>query len=106
MRIGTLRVRAQLQRRNRADDGMGGSEISYTTVASVWLGVSTQLGRELVEAKKLNARISHFVTMRYRSDIEPDMRFVFGSTVLDIKSIADPTHRRRDLTLLCEEVLQ
>lgn len=106
MRSGSLRVRAQLQRRVPVDDGAGGSTISYATVTGVWLGVSTQLGRELVEAKKLNARVSHFVTTRYRSDITPDMRLVFGSTVLDIKFIGDPTHQRQSLNLLCEEVVQ
>jgi SPP1 family predicted phage head-tail adaptor len=106
MRIGSLRVRAQLQRRNSVDDGMGGAEISYTTITSLWIGVSTQLGRELVEAKKLNARVSHFVTARFRSDVKPDMRLVYGETVLDIKFVGDPTHRHHDLTLLCEEVVQ
>lgn len=105
MRSGSLRVRAQLQRRVTIDDGAGGGTISYTTVTGVWLGVSTTLGRELVEAKKLNARVSHFVTTRYRSDIAMDMRLVYGDTVLDIKFVGDPTNQRQQLNLLCEEVV-
>lgn len=106
MRTGKLRTLAQLQRRVSTDDGAGGSIVSFALVSNIYVDVSTEIGRELLEAKKLNARVSHFVVARYRSDIKPSMRLVYGQTVLDIQFAGDPTGRHRDLHLICEEVVQ
>jgi SPP1 family predicted phage head-tail adaptor len=106
MRGGKLRTLAQLQRRNSTDDDMGGSTIAYAPVSNIYIDVSTEVGRELLEAKKLNARVSHFVVTRYRSDIKPNMRLVYGSTVLNIEFAGDPTNRHRELHLICEEIVQ
>lgn len=106
MRSGKLRTVAQLQRRNVADDGQGGSVVTWVPVASIYIDVSTTIGRELQEAKKINAYVSHFVVTRYRSDIKPDMRLIYGQIALDIKFAGDPTNRHRELHLICEEIVQ
>lgn len=106
MRAGQLRQRARLQRIVRVDDNMGGSTQSFKDLTWVWCKVSTQVGRELTEAKKLKAEITHLVTVRYSNTFHFRDRLVVGNLVLDIDSAVDPTGRHEELHLLCMEVVQ
>jgi SPP1 family predicted phage head-tail adaptor len=109
MRAGVLNTRAALQARVASDDGAGGELVAYTTVASLWLGIAAQSGRELTAAKQQNAQLTHLVTARYRPDAATlaRMRLVVGTPsgarVLEIHAAYDPDGRREQLHLLCEE---
>lgn len=107
IRAGDLRHRVRLQRADRTDDGMGGATIRFVDVCWLHARVSTTLTRTLMEAKKLNPRLTHTVQLRYRAGIsKPDYRLVYGTQVLMIDSIADPTGERIELVALCEELVQ
>jgi SPP1 family predicted phage head-tail adaptor len=106
MRAGTLRQRARVQRLVRNDDDMGGSTQSFIDTTWIWCNVSTDVGRELYEAKKVKAEVSHLVTVRYGVDVHFRDRLVIGSLVLDVDSVVDPTGRHQELHLLCIEVVQ
>lgn len=104
MRAGVLNTRASLQDRVTSDDGAGGEAVAYTTIATLWLGLAAQSGRELAQAKQLNSRVTHLVTARYRADVRARMRLVTGSRVLEIHGAYDPDGRRQQLHLLVEEL--
>lgn len=107
IRAGELRHRLRLQQAERTDDGAGGATVRWVDVCWLHARVSTTLTRTLVEAKKLNPKLTHTVQLRYRAGIsEPQYRFVYGSAVLMIDSITDPTGERIELVALCEELVQ
>lgn len=107
IRAGELRHRVRLQRADRTDDGAGGATIRFVDVCWVHARVTTTMTRTMVEAKKLNPKLTHMVQLRYREGInKPDYRFVFGTKVLMIDGIDDPTGERIELVALCEELVQ
>lgn len=106
IRAGDLRHRLRLQVAERTDDGAGGATISFRDLCWIWGEVRTTLTRTLMEAKKLNPKLTHTVRMRYRTGVGSDMRLVYGSQVLQIDSAADPTGERIELVALCEELVQ
>jgi SPP1 family predicted phage head-tail adaptor len=106
MRAGQLRHRVQLQRQRLADDLVGGDDVSFTHVATLWADVSTIGGREFWEAKKLVPELTHQVEIRYRADVAPGMRFTFRNAVLRIHAAPDPDERRIRLLCMCTELVQ
>lgn len=51
-------------------DGMGGSESTWTTIATVWAEIRPMSGREREQAQRLNAQANYVITIRNRSDID------------------------------------
>jgi SPP1 family predicted phage head-tail adaptor len=106
LRIGNLRHRVTIQSLGtRVDDGAGGGSIPFADVATVWAEVHPLTGREQFLAGAFNPALTHRVTIRYRPGIKPSDRIVYGTRVLDIKSVADVEERHRQLEMLCEELV-
>ena len=104
-RIGAMRHRVVLEAPTRTADGGGGASVAWTTVAELWAAVEPATGTEGVLGEGIAGRISHEVALRYRSDIEPTMRFRLGARVLEIRAVLDVDERRRMLRCLCREEL-
>lgn len=78
---------------------------TYTTLAaSIPAEVIETRGGEYVRGRQIEAGIAAVVTVRYRSDITPDMRLLYGTRYLNIVSVIDPTGFRSVLELACQEV--
>ena len=60
-------------------------------------------GAEQVEASKLEAVVTHKVTIPYRSGVTSDMRIKHGSRYFYPASVIDVGERHIDLELMCEE---
>lgn len=103
MRPGDLRHRLTLQQAVRTDDGGGGASETWQTLAVLWAAVEPAGGSESVRAEKLEGRITHHVTLRWRHGVTPSMRFLFGTRVLEIDSVFDPAEERRWLVCKCVE---
>lgn len=107
MRIGLLRSRVTLQKRVPSTDGEGSSSDGWVTVGTIWAAVQSTAGVEVLEAAQPEARITHEVTIRYRSDLAPPLghqaRLLLGNRTLDISTAMDPDERRREMDLLCVE---
>ncbi|RMD64396.1 MAG: head-tail adaptor protein [Alphaproteobacteria bacterium] len=101
--VGTLRRRVVIQSAVTAHDGGGGRTLVWRDVATVWGRIAPLGGREPVQAMRLEGRLGHRITIRYRSGITPDMRVRLGTRVLNIRAVIDPDERRRRLVLICEE---
>jgi len=102
-RIGALRRRVVLERPTRADDGGGGAVETWEAIAEVWAMIEANSGKEAVEADRRSGRRKVDVTIRYREDVAPHMRFRLGDRVLDIRAVLDEDGRRRFLKCNCEE---
>jgi len=102
-RIGGLRRRVVLERPTRAADDGGGAVETWEAVAEVWAMIDAQSGKEGVEADRLSGTRKADVTIRYREDVAPNMRFRLGDRALDIRAVLDEDGRRRFLKCMCEE---
>jgi len=62
-------------------------------------------GREYINSRELHAEVDVKVNMRYYPGLKPTWRIVFGDRLFQIKHVIDHQGRRRDLSLMCLEVV-
>ena len=101
--IGRLRHRLTLESASRTPDGGGGAVETWTTVAQVWGRIQPTGGTEIANADGLGGRITHEITLRYRSGVTPAMRLISGSRRFEITAVIDIDERHRWLKCLCVE---
>jgi len=87
----------------RGSDGGGGAAETWEPVADLWAMLEPRSGKEVVEADRLSGSRKVDVTIRYREDVAPNMRFRLGDRSLDIRAVLDEDGRRRFLKCACEE---
>jgi SPP1 family predicted phage head-tail adaptor len=106
MRAGKLRHRVTIQEdQGTTQDSLGQEIEDWQDVATVWAAVEPLQGREFLEAKQLQAEVTTRIRIRYRSGIEPEMRVVWGDHTYDVISVIETESRRREIELMCMEVL-
>lgn len=103
MTVGALRHRIDVEMPTSVADGVGGEEISWVSAGSLWGAIRPRLGREGVTADKRVGRVSHDVTVRYRSDISPNMRLRLGGRVFEIHAVLEHDEEKRWMICECEE---
>jgi len=100
--IGKMRERVTIEQETATPDGYGGYANTWATVATVWAKVEPLSGREQIEADKLQGVVNTRVTIRYRSDVVPGMRLVWGSRNYNIRAVISEEERDRFLQLTCD----
>lgn len=103
IRIGDLRHRLVLEAVSRVDDGAGGADETWATVAELWAGLIPLSGIENDVADQLTGRVTHEIWVRYRTGVKPAMRFRSGNRIFEIRAVIDAGERRRFLRCLAEE---
>ena len=103
MTIGAMRQRVTLQQESQTADGAGGYALNWTDVATVWAEIEPMSGREIRFARRLEARLSHVIALRYRSDITTAMRVSYDGRLFNIRAITNIGERDRITKLYCEE---
>ncbi len=109
MRAGELRHRVKLQRMQEVRDSFGEARRTWYDMSEVWAAVEPLGGRELLQARQVDATLTTRIVLRWRGDVDELTRVVWVDTggvehVYNVVSVAaDKTHRRQ-LTLLCREV--
>lgn len=97
-----MRERVTIEQETATPDGYGGYANTWATVATVWAKVEPLSGREQIEADKLQGVVNTRVTIRYRSDVVPGMRLVWGSRNYNIRAVISEEERDRFLQLTCD----
>lgn len=105
MKAGELRHRIEFQTNTPTANSMGEYVDTYTTLATVWGAVEPLSGSLLFSAQQTNSEVQGRVRIRYRDDIEPDMRMYFDSRYFKILSIIDYQERHQELQILYKEWL-
>jgi len=103
-RIGQLRHWVTIETPVRSADGGGGADTVWQAVDVVWANVAPLSGAEPVEAEKLEARLTHRITLRWRGDVTAIMRMTMAGRIFAIESATDIDERRRWLECLCVEI--
>lgn len=102
---GKLDKRMILQAPSIARAADGSETITWTTLATIWAGITSSGGREFWQAKQTNSEISHLIAVRYRAKISPRYRLVYSGRTLEILSVVNPDEGMTELHLMCKEVV-
>jgi SPP1 family predicted phage head-tail adaptor len=101
--IGEMRHRVIFQTATRNDDGYGGGEMVWHDAFEAWVSIEPISGREYFDAMQMQNEITHRIKTRYRSDISPEMRIIYGSKIFSIEAVIDMKNAHRFLEILCRE---
>lgn len=106
MRAGRLSQQVTVQRLTETPDAFGQVQNAWADVATVWAGVQPLVGREQLERMTEVATFDTRVRMRYGAvDVTQADRLVWGERVFDVVSVVEPYANKRELVLLCREIL-
>lgn len=96
-----------IQREVVTRDTFGAEVNPWTDVATVWASVRPGASGErfISAADQVQATITHTVRVRYREGLSPKMRLKWEGRFLGIQSVVEPDGRKRELVLLCLEIV-
>lgn len=100
---GRLRSELSLQAAERASDGQGGFVETWSEVAGVFALVEPLAARDVFEADRPAAEVTHRITIRARAGVGAGMRFVRDTRVFAILAMHDPDESGRFLVCRARE---
>jgi SPP1 family predicted phage head-tail adaptor len=100
--FGRLSHRLTLERAVRVADGGGGAEVTWEAAGDMWAAVEAVSGGERIEADRMSGEVNALITIRYREDIVPAMRFRTGSQIFHILTVLDGDGAHRFLRCQCQ----
>lgn len=103
MQAGKLRHAVNIEVVTETPDGMGGITKSWATWKSVRAAIWPISGKELIEAQKLEAKLTHRIRIRYLSGLTPKHRIKLGSRIFKIHSVINFNERNREIEIMAEE---
>lgn len=86
--VGDLRRRVALQAPTDSIDSYGQAIRTWATYATVWASVVSTPGSEPQSALMQSSVTTYTVTMRYRTDVLPIHRMIYGDITLNIVGIS------------------
>lgn len=99
-----LRHSIALQGRTQTPNAGGGFDDAYTTVATVRAKIRTLFGGRLIDGVQDQERVTHNFVIRYRADRAAWRYVLFDGRRFAVRTVADPTERKRWLEILAEEL--
>jgi len=104
---GAMREQLTLQKRSTQQGPSGEPLLQWTVFAVVRAEVLRMPGKEIFAAAERNARVPTSFKLRWLDGVLPEMRAVdLHLRVYNIKSAIDPTGRREELLVTCEELVE
>ena len=108
MEAGKLRHRIEIQDYTETQDLVTGAVTkTWGTIATVWASIEPLSVKEFIAAQSEQSKVSLRVTIRYRSDMQPNMRLYHTATgrTFEIEGVlADKNSGLEYLTLPCSEL--
>src|SRR5690606_36528234 len=78
----------------------------WSSYARVWAAVEDISGREFWAAQQVQSEVTTRVRVRYLPGVEPSMRVLHAGRTLEIVAVLEPDGTRRELQLLCKELVE
>ena len=105
LNIGRLNRRVTIMARAEETDDLGQTTNSgFKDLRTVWATIAPLRGSELWEAQKIKPVMYYRITVRYQSDLTPDMRVRMpDNKVMDITAIIDKDYRHEYQEIMCTE---
>ena len=104
MRAGRLRHRGVIEEKAVSRDAYGAEAVTWTEVATGWMGVERVGGREWFQAQGMQAEVTARLRMRYRAGVRPEMRVRVNGHTYDIVTVIDVQERGRELEVMVREI--
>jgi SPP1 family predicted phage head-tail adaptor len=107
MRAGALRHRVEIQIPFEDRDDIGGVRQIWMVVGEAWADIEPLTGKEVYEASSLEGRLSHRITLRGTTVLEPTWRLVWKdqTRAFQLYSIKDLGERHRTIQAMAMEIL-
>lgn len=106
MRAGSLNLRGVLQVKTVTVNAIGGETPVYIDrFTSIPASKAHKTSREFYNSQRINAEMSDLFIIRYRNAVDTTMRWVCDGRTYDILGAADPDGRKRELHMICREVV-
>lgn len=106
VQAGSLKHLVVIQEKTTTDRPSGGHDDDWNEVDRRRVNIRPLQGAELMEARQVVAQATHKVTMRYYAGLKSTtFRFVFGTRILDIKSVLNVEEANRVMIVTCEETV-
>lgn len=102
MKAGKLRHRITIQNYTITNT-QGEVAKTWATFATVWASIEPMKGREFFESAIEESEITAKITIRYKSDVKPQMRVVYGSIIYEIVSVIHTGLREKEMILMVKE---
>ena len=103
--VGKLRQRLHLESSTPTRNSVGEEVDNWEAYDVVWGEVVPLSGRELFQARQVEAEVTHRVTIRYRDGVSPKHRVIHKNRTLEVVSVLDREERERWLDLVCKEAI-
>lgn len=97
-----LRHKVALQAQATSVDAYGGNVGAWSTEAEVFAAIEPISGTEAVKAGQNVGEQLTRIVIRYRPDVTPQHRIVWGSVVFQILSVACRDEARRWIEMVCK----
>lgn len=101
--IGGFRHRVKIQEETATADEGGGYSRTWTDVDTMWCSIEPVNPREVFQANQIQARVTHKILTRYRTDVSSANRLLFGTRAFNIRSVTTKNERSRLTVILAEE---
>jgi SPP1 family predicted phage head-tail adaptor len=106
VRAGLLRSRWTLQRKLVTRSASGDEVVTWSDVATIWADERPTSGTERLRDAAELAQLTTTFSIRYRNGVTPQMRVTRDSRTLDIQQVVNVDGRKRELQLVCSEVVR
>jgi len=92
-----------VERRARVGDGQGGWTITYISIGTVWGRMRPATANERVRADAEEEQISHVLYVRADEDIARGDRVTYGTLVVEVLGIREPSEAGHHWEIDCLE---
>lgn len=96
---GELTERVTFRREVRADDGMGGSTLSWQDIAAVWALVRPMSGNERLASAQVESHANYLIVVRAPCDVQEKDIAVWNGRELNVRFV-----KRRNTQALFLEI--
>lgn len=98
---GQMDRRITIQTFSETTDSFGQEVKSFSTLASVWANVVEKVGREGEDGEMIAATKKVEFIIRYRTDVDEEMRIVYNNNTYKIQAIQSADARKAFLKIVC-----
>ena len=98
---GQLDRRITIQNFSETTDNFGQEVKSFSTLASVWANVVEKVGSEGEDGEMIAATKKVEFVIRYRTDVNEEMRISYNSNTYKIQAIQSADARKAFLKIVC-----
>lgn len=103
IKIGDLRHKIAIEREQMTLDGMGGSTKTWEVIGSPWSKIKPMRGGERLQAMRIEATVSHIITIRYNPSYKASDRVNYGGRIMQIRAVINVEERNKWIELYCDE---